>query len=74
MCKVTAYENESLDDLLRRFRRKVNDANILGECKKREFYLSKAQSRRAKQKEAAAKRRKQARLLKNNNSQANGSF
>ena len=57
-CRVTVRENESLDDALRRFRRKVNDANILGECKKHEFFLSKAARRREKQKEAAAKRRK----------------
>ena len=62
-CKVVAREGENLEELLRRFRRSVNDANILGECKKREYFLSKADARRRKSKEAAAKRRKVARLL-----------
>lgn len=52
MPKVVGRENEDLESLLRRFRRQVNDANILGECRKREFFVSKAQKRREKSKQA----------------------
>jgi len=61
-CKVIVKENESLEDALRRFRRRVNDANVLGECKKHEYFLSKPARRREKTKEAAAKRRKGSRV------------
>ena len=53
--KVTSFAGEDFDNLLRRFRRAVNDANILGECKKREFYLSKPLRRREKSKAARLK-------------------
>lgn len=46
--KVTRYENEDDESLLRRFRRQVNDASVLAECKKREFYMSPAEKRKAK--------------------------
>lgn len=55
MLKVTAREGEDLDSLLKRFRHQVNDANVLGECKKREHYMSKAEARREKSKAAALK-------------------
>ena len=57
-CKVVAREGEELDMLLKRFRRQVNDCNILGECKKRESYMSKAEKRREKSKQAKLKEAK----------------
>ena len=58
MPKVVRRENEDLEMLLRRFRRRVNDANILGECRKREFFVSngeKKKERRLKKKIACRK-------------------
>lgn len=61
MPKVYMREGEDLDNLLRRFKRQVNDAQILHECKKREFFMSKAEKRREKSKEAKLKAKKNAR-------------
>lgn len=65
--KVKAREGEDFESLMRRFRRAVNDANVLGECKKREFYMSPAQARREKAKENAAKQAKQNRAFRRTN-------
>jgi len=53
---------ESLDSMLKRFKRQVNDSLIMNELKKREYYLTKSQKRRKKREEAAQKRRRQARM------------
>ena len=49
-------EGESLDSMLHRFKREVNDAMILSDLKKHEFYKSPSQKRREK-KEAAKRKR-----------------
>ena len=60
-CKVVAREGEDLDILLKRFRRQVNDYNVLGECRKRECYMSKPEKRREKSKAAKLKAARAAR-------------
>jgi small subunit ribosomal protein S21 len=52
MAKVIARENESTDDLIRRFKRQVNNDGTLEECKKREFFLKKSLRRKEKSKRA----------------------
>ena len=58
MPKVVVHENESLDDALRRFKRKVNKAGNIQEAKKREFYLKKGLKRKLKSENARRKNRK----------------
>lgn len=69
MAKVVRREGEDIENLLRRFKRKVNDDMILADMKKHEFYLSPAQKKREKRKQAELKRRKferaQARFRRN---------
>ena len=52
MAKVVKRENEDIESMLRRFRRKVNDENVLGEMKKREAFQSKSDIKRLQKKEA----------------------
>lgn len=60
--KVVRREGEEFESLLRRFKRKVNDAEVLHDMKKKEFYLSPSQKKRKKREEAEQKRRKAERL------------
>lgn len=60
--KVVRREGEDVESLLRRFKRKVNDAEILHDMKRHEFYLSPSQKDREKRKEAELKRRKYERI------------
>lgn len=46
MAKVVVKENESLDSVLKRFRRECYVAGIIEEMKKREFYLKPSERRR----------------------------
>ena len=50
-------ENESLDEALRRFKRQVNKAGTIQECRKREFYLKKNLKRKLKSENARKKYR-----------------
>ena len=52
MAKVVARENESVDDLLRRFKRQVNNENIIEEYRKHDFFLKKSLKRKEKSKRA----------------------
>ena len=52
MAKVVARENESVDDLLKRFKRQVNNENIIEEYKKHDFFLKKSLKRKEKSKRA----------------------
>lgn len=54
MVKVERRENETDDDLMRRFKHDVGRAHVLDECRKREFFLKKGLKR--KQKSELAKR------------------
>lgn len=51
-------DGESLESLLHRFKREVNDAMILSDLKKHEFYKSPSQKKREKREAAARKRQK----------------
>ena len=55
MCVVRVGENESLESALKRFKRKCQKDNILGDLRKKEFY-EKPSVRRKKKSEAARKR------------------
>ena len=50
------YDNESLEDALRRFRRTVSKSGTIQEVRKREYY-EKPSVKRKKKSEAARKRR-----------------
>ena len=55
MATVIRGENETLENMLKRFKRRVNDDGIMNEVKKREYYMSRSQKRAAK---SAAARKK----------------
>ena len=52
---IRVGENESLDSALKRFKRKCQKDNILGDMRKKEYY-EKPSVKRKKKKEAARKR------------------
>ncbi len=56
MSEVRVRENESLDNALRRFKRKCQRAGVLSEVRKREHY-EKPSVKRKKKSEAARKRK-----------------
>ena len=58
MAVVVRKENESFEQLMKRFKRRVQEDGILQELKKREYYLSPSQKRKKKSKEAEARLRK----------------
>ena len=60
MSDVVAGENESFESLLKRFSKKVQQAGILSEARRREHYESPSNKRKRK----AAKRRRSARTYK----------
>ena len=55
MSVVHVVENESLDSALKRFKRKCQKDNILGDMRKKEYY-EKPSVKRKKKEEAARKR------------------
>ena len=55
---VKARSNESTENMIRRFKKSVEQAGIVREMKKREFYMTKSQTRRDKKKRALKRRRK----------------
>lgn len=57
MPRTTVRENESLDDALRRFKRQVNKAAIIAECKKHDAYLKPGLRRKMKSEAARRKGR-----------------
>ena len=60
--KMIVYQNtdekESIDSMLRRFKRQVKQEGILQECRKREFFLKKSLARKEKSKRARIARKK----------------
>ena len=60
MSDVVAGENESFESLLKRFSRKVQQAGILSEARRREHYEKPSDKRKRK----AAKRRRSARSFR----------
>ena len=61
MTRVVASENESFDSLLKRFNKKVQQAGVLSEIRRREFFEKPSLKRKRKE---AAKRRKSARAAR----------
>lgn len=51
--KVVLREDETLDDLVRRFKQGVKKEKILEACRKHEFFVSKSIKRKEKSKEHA---------------------
>ena len=61
MAEIRLQEGESLENALRRFNRKVQSENIIGEVKRHSFYLKPGQKRRVKQALARKRARKKVR-------------
>ena len=49
MAEVVIQEGESLEGALRRFKRRVQQADIIKEIKKHSYYMKPGEKRRAKQ-------------------------
>ncbi len=64
MAEVTVLEGETLESALRRFKRKVQQEDIIKEIKKHSYYMKPGEKRRAKQALARKRaRKKMAKLL-----------
>lgn len=63
MTKVTVREGEHVERALKRFKRKVEQAGILKEVKKRKNYLKPSVKARIKSRAAASRARKQAKRM-----------
>jgi len=61
MAEVRLQEGESLENALRRFKRKVLQEDIIKEVKRHAFYLKPGQKRRVKQALARKRNRKKMR-------------
>lgn len=61
MAEIKLHEGETLENALRRFKRKVLQEDIIRETKRHSFYLKPSQKRRAKQALARKRRRKKLR-------------
>ena len=61
MAEVILNEGESLESALRRFKRKVQQEDIIKDVKKHSFYLKPGDKRRAKQALARKRSRKKLR-------------
>ena len=64
MAYVKLRKNETFDSLLKRFKRQIQDEGLAQELKKREYYLSPAQKRREKSKNAQIRQRRIERKIK----------
>lgn len=58
MAEIQIKDNESLDDAMKRFKKKVQDAGILQEMRKREYYEPPSVKRKQKMWAANKKRKK----------------
>ena len=61
MADVTLQDGETVENALRRFKRKVIQENIIGEVKRHSFYLKPGQKLRVKQALARKRNRKKVR-------------
>jgi small subunit ribosomal protein S21 len=60
MAKVTLRSNESQDQLLKRFRKKVVKSGVLSTVRKKRWFISRSEQRRVERKKAARRfKRKQ---------------
>ena len=62
MAIVIVQEGESLESALRRFKRKVQQEEIIKDAKRHSYYLKPGEKRRVKQALARKRNRKKARL------------
>ena len=62
MAEVRLQEGESLENALRRFKRKVQQEDIIKEIKRHSFYLKPGEKRRVKEALARKRVRKKTRL------------
>jgi small subunit ribosomal protein S21 len=62
LAEVRLQEGESLENALRRFKRKVQQEDIIKEIKKHSFYLKPGERRRVKEALARKRLRKKARF------------
>ena len=63
MAEVTLNEGESLESALRRFKRKVQQEDIIKDVKKHSFYLKPGEKKRIKQALARKRLRKKLRSM-----------
>ena len=61
MAEIRLQEGEALDNALRRFKRKVQQEDIIKEVKRHSYYLKPGEKRRVKQALARKRGRKKAR-------------
>jgi small subunit ribosomal protein S21 len=61
LAEIRLQEGESLENALRRFKRKVQTENIIGEVKRHSYYLKPGERRRVKQALAQQRARKKMR-------------
>ncbi|PYV13850.1 MAG: 30S ribosomal protein S21 [Acidobacteria bacterium] len=61
MAEVRLQEGESLENALRRFKRKVQQEDIIKEVKRHSYYLKPGEKKRVKQALARKRNRKKAR-------------
>ena len=61
MAEIRIQENESIESALRRFKRKVQQEDIIKDIKKHSYYLKPGDKRRAKQALARKRSRKKIR-------------
>jgi small subunit ribosomal protein S21 len=61
LAEIRLQEGESLENALRRFKRKVQTENIIGEVKRHSYYLKPGERRRVKQALAQKRARKKMR-------------
>ncbi len=61
MAEIKVQEGESIENALRRFKRKVQQADIIKDIKKHSYYLKPGDRRRAKQALARKRSRKKMR-------------
>lgn len=64
LAEVTVNEGESLESALRRFKRKVQQEDIIKDVKKHSFYLKPGERRRIKQALARKRLRKKMRSMR----------
>jgi small subunit ribosomal protein S21 len=58
MTRVRLRDGESQENLLRRFRKKVTRDRILGEVKKKRFFVSKSEQKRMARRKAVRRERR----------------
>ena len=61
MAEIRVNDNESIESALRRFKRRVQQEDIIKEIKKHSFYMKPGDKRRAKQALARKRQRKKMR-------------